>query len=338
MAGRKEARIFASIWNDEVFLALTPREQRLYFFLLSQKDLSYCGVISLRMRRWARSAEGLTAAQVEEDLKALSRPFQRSSADGDPVEPSRPLIVVDEDTEEVFVRSLIRLDGIWTMPNVLKAAREAATLVESPTILAELLEELRRIPVHESQSRQVKVILAEFIADLERSLGKGSGTPPPKGFADPSENSKPNPAADRSTEAKADHPHRPAAGEPQEPESTRTRLRAVPDLDLKLTGNALLDEHINACITRPPRRVLTRTGQHIDELLNEGIAADDIRKGLTLLRQRPKVGPGLLPDLVHEARIAAAGGPPPARNTGRRSGANVHHEHAAGAELAKGFQ
>ncbi|GAA3958235.1 hypothetical protein GCM10023085_45870 [Actinomadura viridis] len=262
MAGRKEARIFASIWNDEVFLALTPREQRLYFFLLSQKDLSYCGVISLRMRRWARSAEGLTAAQVEEDLKALSRPFQRSSADGDPVEPSRPLIVVDEDTEEVFVRSLIRLDGIWAMPNVLKAAREAATLVESPTILAELLEELRRIPVHQSKSHNVKPILDGFIADLERSLGKGSGTPPPKGSADPSSNPQPSPSPNRSPEAddgskeEEPPPPEPSAGSPSTPGSD------APDLFL-----------ISGAQAKPKKRRSKRKPNRTPE--------DDVADGLT---------------------------------------------------------
>lgn len=186
MAGRNEARVFSSIWNDEAFLALSPSEQRMYFFLLSQRDLSFCGVLGLRMRRWARSAKGLTAAQVEEDLEGLAQPFQQGFSDGSSGEPGRPLIVVDEDTEEVFIRSLIRHDGIWKIPNLLKSAREAATLVESRTILAELLEELRRIPVEESESKHVKAIMADFIGDLERSLDKGSGNPPPKGSANPS--------------------------------------------------------------------------------------------------------------------------------------------------------
>lgn len=194
MAGRREARIFTSIWNDEAFLALSPREQRMYFFLLSQKDLSFCGVLSLRMRRWARSARDLTAAQVEEDLEGLAQPFRQGLAEASSEEPGRPLVVVDEDTEEVFVRSLIRHDGIWKIPNLLKSAREAATLVESPTILAELLYELRRIPVEESESKQVRAVLAEFIADLEAALGKGSGTPPPKGSGNPSGTPKPNPS------------------------------------------------------------------------------------------------------------------------------------------------
>ena len=68
---RSEARIFTSIWKDEDFLALPPSAQRLYMFLLSQDDLTYCGVMPLRERRWASKAAGLTACRHRADLKAL---------------------------------------------------------------------------------------------------------------------------------------------------------------------------------------------------------------------------------------------------------------------------
>lgn len=304
MAGRKEARIFTSIWNDETFLALSPREQRMYFFLLSQRDLSFCGVLSLRMRRWARSAQGLTVAQVEEDLEGLARPARQGFVEGASEESGRPLIVVDEDTEEVFIRSLIRHDGIWKIPNLLKAAREAATLIESRTIIAELLSELQRLPVEESGSKQVKVILGEFIADLETALGKGSGNPPPNPSDNPSENPSGNPKPNRSGKGSrgdsGGNGHTDAAAPAT---GARPRLRAVNDAPSPtILGNQLLDEHLAACPRRPPRDVIQRTGDKIDALLDEGIDPDEIRAGLELMRSRPRTGPGLLPDLVHEAR------------------------------------
>lgn len=339
MAGRREARIFTSIWNDEAFLALSPREQRMYFFLLSQRDLSFCGVLSLRMRRWARSARDLTAAQVEEDLEGLAQPFRQGLAEGSSEESGRPLVVVDEDTEEVFVRSLIRHDGIWKIPNLLKSAREAATLVESPTILAELLYELHRIPVEESESKQVRAILGEFIADLEAALGKGSGNPPPKGSGNPSGDPKPNPSAEGS-QGKGEgngssyrDPHTPGTPDPAAP----PRLRAVRDPDPRLLGNQLLDEHMAACSPRPPRKVLQRTGEQIDDLLDEGIPAADIRAALSMLRARPQLGPGVLPNLVHEARTTPNNSGSHQAVRPGRSGANVHHEHAVGDGLMKGF-
>ena len=191
MAGRKEARIFASIWRDTTFLERSAREQRMYFFLLSQPDLSFCGVISLRMRRWARSAADLTAAQVQEDLEGLAQTGPPGEAE---TEGERPLIVVDEDTEEVLLRSFIRRDRVWKSPNLLKSAREAATLVESPKILKEILEELHRLPVAESNSSEARQVLRAFIGDIEDRLGV-QGTPP-RGSSDP----EPNPSDEGSGE------------------------------------------------------------------------------------------------------------------------------------------
>lgn len=197
-AGRNEARVFTSIWKDKAFTALSPSAQRMYLFLLSQSDLSFCGVISLRERRWARSAKGLTADQVQDDLKALAEPKPEPFPEGFDEGSWRPLVVIDEDTEELFVRSLIRNDGIWKIPNLLKSAREAATLVESEEIRAALLEELRRIPVEQSSSDQVRRVLADFISDLDEGSGNPSPNPSRKGDADPSPNPSGNPSPDPS--------------------------------------------------------------------------------------------------------------------------------------------
>jgi len=186
MAGRSEARIFASIWDDPQFCALNPGAQRLYLFLLSQRDLSYCGVISLRPRRWARKAQGLTVDEIEKDLQALAEPFGEGFQEGSGDGGGRAFLVVDEDTEEVFVRTLIRRDGIWKQPNLLKAAMEAATLIESPRILAEMLAELRRLPLHQSESKHVKKAAEDFIAQLEKALPNPSPDPSRNPSGDPS--------------------------------------------------------------------------------------------------------------------------------------------------------
>lgn len=195
---RDEARIFTAIWQDDHFLSLSPDEQRLYLFLLSQPDLSYCGVIALRERRWSKKARGLTVEQISEALAALAaNPSGNPSLNpsGSPV--SGPLVVVDEDAEEVFVRSLIRLDGIWKQPNLLKAAREAARLIQSPQIRRALVAELRRIPVEKSESAHVKKVMAEFIAEF----AEDSGDPfedVREETANPSPNPSGNPSADPS--------------------------------------------------------------------------------------------------------------------------------------------
>ena len=68
---RTEARIFTSIWKDGDFLSLPPMAQRLYMFLVSQPELTYCGTMPLRPARWVPKAAGLTLADIERDLKEL---------------------------------------------------------------------------------------------------------------------------------------------------------------------------------------------------------------------------------------------------------------------------
>jgi len=151
---RSEARIFSSAWQDQDFLALSRSAQGTYFFLLSQPDLSYCGVIPLRLPRWASKAEGFSIDALRADLEELS--------DG-----PKPLIVIDENAGELLIRSLVRNDGVWKQPNLLKSARESAEMIESREIKTVILSELHRIPIEQSSSDLVKEVLAGFIADLE---------------------------------------------------------------------------------------------------------------------------------------------------------------------------
>ena len=190
---RTEARIFTSIWKDEDFLALPPGAQRLYMFLLSQDDLTYCGVMPLRERRWASKAAGLTLHDVEQDLKALEGTAY-PSAYPEPDSPRTPFVIADEDTGELLIRAMIRRDSAWKQPNLLKQARESADQIESPKIRAALVAELRRLPVEESPSAQVKTLVAEFIADLDQGTAYPSAYPPPNPSPNPSENGSDEPS------------------------------------------------------------------------------------------------------------------------------------------------
>ncbi|MCO6011448.1 hypothetical protein NE236_41515 [Actinoallomurus purpureus] len=194
MAQRKEARIFVTIWDDAIFRAHSPGAQRMYLYLLSQVDLSYCGVIPLRERRWARDARGLTVDQVLTDLEALAEPFREGFGEGSPEEGERPLLIIDDETGEVLVRSLIRNDRIWKQPNLLKSARESASVVRSTRIKAALIEELQRLPLHEVASSQINAIVHGFIEDLRRGLPAPPPNPSPKGSVNPSSNGSGTPS------------------------------------------------------------------------------------------------------------------------------------------------
>lgn len=177
MAGRTEARIFTTVWKDQFFTAHAIEAQWLYFHLLSQDDLSYCGVMPLRQSKWARKAAGLTVADIERALKALEG-TDYPTAYPDPESGPTPLVVIDYDTDELLVRSLLRRDGIWKQPNLLKLARESAESVDSRRICGVLLAELRRLPLHETGSDQVKTLVADFIADLEKGEPYPTAYPP----------------------------------------------------------------------------------------------------------------------------------------------------------------
>ena len=109
----------------------------------------------------------------------------------------------------------------------------------------------------------------------------------------------------------------------------RTRAAAT------LLGNALLDEHRRMVKPPLPRDVARRVGEKIDSLLDDpGIDPDEIREGLRRLRSNRKWGPGMLPDLVHEARQERAGqGAPRSSASEPTTNARVR----AGLELAQRY-
>jgi len=194
---RSEARIFTSIWRDEDFIALPPGPQRLYMFLVSQHDVSYCGVMPLLPQRWAAKAAGLTIADIERDLKTLEGTAY-PSPNPDPAQAKTPFVIVDRDTGELFIRSLLRRDGIWKQPNLLKQARDSADQVESRQILGALLAELYRLPLEETTSELVIRVVGEFIPDLEKGGPYHSTYPSPnptdEASGDPSDESSADPS------------------------------------------------------------------------------------------------------------------------------------------------
>lgn len=160
---RNEARIAVSIWSDQDFLALSPTAQRMFMFLTSQPDLAHDGVIALRPRRWSKAAAGLTVEQIEADLAALS---------------TARFVVVDEDTEELLVRSFIRRDEVYRQPNILRSAARHLATVSSAAIHSAVATELMRIQTTaEDIPEGSKGVLADLIATLGEPLPEPSREP-----------------------------------------------------------------------------------------------------------------------------------------------------------------
>jgi hypothetical protein len=179
---RSHGRIMSAIWTDSDFTSLESEPQRLYLFLLSQPDLSHAGLLPLRVRRWASKVNGQTIADVQTALGVLSE---------------RRFVLVDEDTEELLIRTLVRNDGVYKQPKVMLRMREDAKLIESKPLREAFLVELDRLPLHElsdipgganRDQPSTREVVSGVVAALRTDFGKPSvGVPDThaEGYAEP---------------------------------------------------------------------------------------------------------------------------------------------------------
>jgi hypothetical protein len=126
---RSEARLQFGLWRTGLD-GHTSHAKLVYAVLLTEPTINQCGVGAVRTSRWARDAS-LTIVETDKALRELIA--------GDK-------ILIDEDTEEVFVRTLIRNDGVAKQPYVLKGALREALQTTSPSIRRSLARELRKLP------------------------------------------------------------------------------------------------------------------------------------------------------------------------------------------------
>ncbi len=158
---RAYAQIFKDIWTDEDFRGLEAGPQRLYLFLLSQENINWAGVLILSPRRWVSRCKNYTVEQLRADLQVLV---------------DRRYVLVDEDEEELLVRTFIRNDGLWRNPKTMKSAHRDALAISSPRLRRAVADELRRLPLDELPERTQPGISAD-VHDLISRLHDGVATP-----------------------------------------------------------------------------------------------------------------------------------------------------------------
>lgn len=127
---RDYAVIRNDIWNDDHWRKLTTRAQHLYLQLLTSSTLNYAGVADWRSARLAALSSDATRATVEDSADELAREL---------------FIVIDEETEEVLVRSFLKHDGLLHKPNVTKAMVSAFADVASARLRGVIVHELTRL-------------------------------------------------------------------------------------------------------------------------------------------------------------------------------------------------
>lgn len=116
---RSHGRIKVEIWGDSDFRALSRHAQRAYFMLLSQPQINNCGVLPYIPKKWAKLAADETLAELTRTLAELHGSW---------------FIVIDEDTDELLVRTFIHHDKISEQPNLEKAAKREYLTIESGRI------------------------------------------------------------------------------------------------------------------------------------------------------------------------------------------------------------
>lgn len=127
---RDHARLQTSIWRDIDFRSLTRDAQHLYFVLLSQQTLSYCGVMDWWPNRLATLADDINEKDVYNAACELIE---------------RGYICADSETSELLIRTYIKHDGVMQRVNMGKAVARALLKVTSLTLIERIHTELARL-------------------------------------------------------------------------------------------------------------------------------------------------------------------------------------------------
>lgn len=127
---RKFAQIQPKIWSDDDFLDLNMPEQWVYLHIATHPDLSYAGAMDWRPKRIAPKAHGLTLGEVTDAAEVLR---------------AKRYLIIDDDTEEVLVRSFIRNDGLLKQRNMGGAVDKAYDSIGSRKLMGVVVHELRRL-------------------------------------------------------------------------------------------------------------------------------------------------------------------------------------------------
>jgi hypothetical protein len=127
---RDRANINTAIWTDQDFRDLTMAEQHLYKLLMTHPSLTYVGVTDWRPGRIA----AMTADATKEGVQAVAESLQ-----------AKRYVLIDEETEEILVRSFLRHDGLLKQPKLSISMVNAFGATASKMIREAVTFELQRL-------------------------------------------------------------------------------------------------------------------------------------------------------------------------------------------------
>lgn len=130
---RSYANIVTTIYADPEFCGLSAGAQRTYFMLVVQPEITACGSLALTLRRWAK-----TVPEAERHLLGAWLTE---------LEQAR-YVLVDEDTEELLVRTFAKWDGGYKHAKRVLAVVATAEAIRSPRLRTAIAVELASLDVH----------------------------------------------------------------------------------------------------------------------------------------------------------------------------------------------
>ena len=127
---RQYATFDCGMWDDpEGFASLSSGAQRTYFMLVTQRDIAACGTLPLTLRRWSRTCmDDGTAGWLAELVE-------------------RSYVLIDEDTEELLVRTFMKWDAGYKHAKRVRAVIASALAIRSLSIRSAALAELASLGV-----------------------------------------------------------------------------------------------------------------------------------------------------------------------------------------------
>lgn len=173
---RDRANVFTDIWADTDWRQLSESAQRLYLLLLTHDTLNYAGVADWRPKRLVPLSRSTTIESLSESAEELE---------------SKGFIVIDEDTDEVLVRSFVKHDGLMKSPNLAAAMASAYGGTASRKIREVIAFEAQKLHAREPELKgwgKAKTILSEPSRDVfDQPFEKPSLEPFGKGLTEPFE-------------------------------------------------------------------------------------------------------------------------------------------------------
>ncbi|NOJ63332.1 MULTISPECIES: hypothetical protein [unclassified Arthrobacter] len=127
---RERANLRVDMLADDDFRGLSVPAQHLYMILMIHPTLSYAGVADWRKGRLA----GMSSGATPESVSSAARELQASH-----------FIYVDEQSEEVFIRSFVRHDGLLKQHRLPISMANDYAAISSPQVRTYFVHELKRL-------------------------------------------------------------------------------------------------------------------------------------------------------------------------------------------------